>query len=65
MSNNNLILISRSLIAEDCLITVGDVLVRNLDNRWRFAPKEKIQGQQRGRVTDSDQSSITISLFSN
>ena len=63
---SQLIVISRSLITEDCLVNAGHVLVRCVDNQWRFLdPHNQHRGQQRGRVVHSDQRTVTINLEKN
>ncbi len=59
---SQLIVISRSLIAEDCWITAGHTLVRCVDNHWRFLDPHEHRSQQRGRVVHSDHTGVTIRL---
>ncbi len=50
-----MMMVSRSLIAEEHPITAGHVLVRCLDNRWRFFDTHPDrQRQERCRVVWSD-----------
>lgn len=62
MPHPQYLLIANSLIDTDIPATIGHVLVRCHDNRWRFIDELNPRRQQRGKIVGKDHAMVTFRL---